>query len=103
MITFKKLIDGLQAILKKNPELADREVRVASECGFSDTGFESPVTIAIPIFTPEFKDSNFYVRIVSDDDGYRTNRAIADWKFISPEEGQIDRDSSSNLRINFNF
>lgn len=85
MTTFKELNDGLSAILKEHPELADREVRVASECGYSDAGFESPVTIAIPVFTPEFKDSNLYVRIVSDDDGYRINRAIADWEFISPE------------------
>lgn len=82
-MTFKELIDGLVAILKEHPELADKEVCHASECGYSTAGFESPVAVAVPVFTPEFKDSNPYVRIVSDDDGYRTNRAVANWEFIS--------------------
>lgn len=86
MATFKELVDGLTAILKEYPELADREVCHASECGYSSAGFESPVAVAIPVFTPEFKDSDLYVRIVSNDDGYRPNRAIADWKFISSEK-----------------
>lgn len=85
MATFKELIDGLTTILKEHPELADREVCHASECGYSAAGFESPVSVAIPVFTPEFKDSDLYVRIISNDDGYRTNRAVADWKFISSE------------------
>lgn len=82
-MTFKELIDGLAAILKEHPELADKEVCHASECGYSTAGFESPVAVAIPVFAPEFKDSNPYVRIVSNDDGYRTNRAVANWEFIS--------------------
>lgn len=86
MATFKELIDGLSAILKEHPELADREVCHASESGYSDAGFEFPVAVAIPVFTPEFKDSAPYVRIISNDDGYRTNRAIADWEFISSEK-----------------
>lgn len=86
MVTLKELIDGLSTILKKNPELADREVRIASECGFWSTGFESPVSIAIPIFTPDFQVSTPYIRIVSDDDGYRIGKAIANWEFISSEE-----------------
>lgn len=85
MATFKELIDGLSTILKEHPELADREVRHASECGYSAAGFESPVGVAIPVFTPEFKDSDPYIRIISNDDGYRTNRAIANWEFISSE------------------
>lgn len=84
MVTFKELIDGLTAILKEHPEFADKKkVFHASECGYSEAGFESPVTVAIPVFTPEFKDSDLYVRIVSDDDGYITNRAVANWEFIS--------------------
>lgn len=86
MATFKELVDGLTAILKEHPELADREVCHASECGYSGAGFELPVAVAVPVFTPEFKDSDLYVRIVSNDDGYRPNRAIADWKFISSEK-----------------
>ena len=85
MATFKELVDGLTAILKEHPEFADREVCHASECGYSSSGFESPVAVAVPVFTPEFKDSDPYIRIVSDDDGYRINRAFADWKFISSE------------------
>lgn len=83
MATFKELINGLAKILEENPELADKEVSHASECGYSDAGFELPVTVAIPVFTSEFKDSDLYVRIVSDDDGYVTNRTVANWKFIS--------------------
>lgn len=86
MATFKELIDGLIVILKEHPEFADREVCHASECGYSAAGFESPVTVAIPIFTPEFKDSAPYIRIISDDDGYRIGGAIADWEFISPKK-----------------
>lgn len=86
MVTFKELIDGLSVILKDHPEFADREVCHASECGYSVAGFESPVAVAIPVFTQEFKDSDPYIRIISNDDGYRTNRAIANWKFISSEE-----------------
>ena len=85
MATFKELVDGLTAILKEHPELADKEVCHASECGYSGSGFESPIAVAIPVFTPEFEDYDLYVRIVSNDDGYRPNRAIADWKFISSE------------------
>lgn len=85
MATFKELVDGLTVILKEHPELADREVCHASECGYSGAGFDSPVSVAIPIFTPEFKDSDPYIRIVSNDDGYRTNSAIANWEFISSE------------------
>lgn len=86
MATFKELVDGLTAILKEHPELADREVIHASECGYSAAGFESPIAVAILVFTPEFKDSDSYIRIVSDDDGYRTNRAAANWEFISSKE-----------------
>lgn len=86
MATIKELADGLSAILKEHPELADREVYVASECGFWNTGFESPITIAVPVFTLDFQDSKPYIQIVSDDDGYRTGKAIADWEFISPEK-----------------
>ena len=50
MATFKELVDGLSMILKEHPELADREVCHASECGYSDAGFESPVALAIPHF-----------------------------------------------------
>lgn len=85
MTTFKELIDGLSVILKEHPELADREVRVASECGYWSTSFESPVSIAMPIFTSDFQDSTPYIRIVSDDDGYRISKAIANWEFISSE------------------
>lgn len=77
MSIFKELVDGLTIILKEHPELANRKVRHASECGYSDAGFESPVTIVVPVFMPEFKDSDPYIRIISNDDGYRTNRAIA--------------------------
>lgn len=76
------MIDGLTAILKEHPEFADKEVSHASECGYSEAGFESPVTVAVPVFTPEFKASDLYVRIVSDDDGHITNRAVANWEFI---------------------
>ena len=86
MVTLKELVDGLSAILKEHPELADREACVASECGCWATGFESPVAIATPVFTPNFQDSALYVRIISDDDGYRTSEAIANWEFISSEE-----------------
>lgn len=86
MVTLKELVDGLSVILNEHPELADREVSHASECGYSAAGFESPVAVAIPIFTQEFKDSDPYVRIISNDDGYRTNRAIVNWEFISSEE-----------------
>lgn len=83
MITFKELVDGLAVILKEHPELANKEVRVASECGCWTAGFETPVAIAVPVFTPDFQDSTHYVRIISDDDGYRTSKAIANWEFIS--------------------
>lgn len=78
MATFKELVDGLTAILKERPELSDKEVMHASECGHSVAGFESPVTVAVPVFTQEFKDSDLYIRIVSDDDGYLTDRTVAD-------------------------
>lgn len=86
MATFKELADGLSAILKEHPELADREVYVASECGFWNTGFESPITIAVPVFTPDFQDSKPYIQIVSDDDGYRIDEVIANWEFIPSEK-----------------
>lgn len=86
MATFKELIDGLIVILKEHPEFADREVYVASECGCWNTGFESPIVIAVPVFTPDFQDSKPYIQIVSDDDGYRTDELIANWKFISSKE-----------------
>lgn len=85
-MTFKELVEGLSIILKNHPELADREVCVASECGCWSTGFEFPVAIAVPVFTPDFQDSTPYIRIISDDDGYRTNEAIANWEFVSSEE-----------------
>ncbi len=88
MITLKQLIDGLTTILKEHPELADKEVYHASECGYSAAGFEFPVRVAIPVPTPEFENDDLTIRIVSDDDGYRTNRAYADWKFISSETGE---------------
>lgn len=88
MVKLKELVDGLSVILKEHPELADAEVYHASECGYSSAGFESPVSVAVPVYTPEFKDSGICVRIVSDDDGYRTNGAFAGWKFISSEEKQ---------------
>ncbi len=87
MVTLKELVDGLSAILKEYPELADREVCVASECGYWSTSFKSPISIAIPIFMPDFQDHTPYIRIVSDDDGYRIGKVIANWEFISSEEG----------------
>lgn len=86
MVTFKELIDELSAILKEHPELANREVYVASECGGRSTGFESPITIAAPVFTSDFQNSTPYIRIVSDDDGYWTDRVVANWEFISSKE-----------------
>ena len=86
MATLKELTDGLVAILKDHPELADKEVIHASECGYSGAGFESPIQIAVPVPTSEYVNENFPIRIVSDDDGYRTSGAVADWKFISSEK-----------------
>lgn len=79
MATFKELINGLTTILKEHPELANKKVYHASECGCWEAGYESPITVAIPVFTQEIEP---YIRIVSDDDGYRTNETIADWEFI---------------------
>lgn len=82
-MTLKELVKGLTILLEKHPELADKEVLHASECGYSDAGFEKPLCLAVPIMTEEFVNEENYIRICSDDDGYRTNRAIKDWKFIS--------------------
>ena len=86
MVTLKELVDGLSAILKEHPELADREACVASECGGRSTGFESPIVIAAPVFTSDFQNSTPYIRIVSDDDGYWIDRVVANWEFISSKE-----------------
>ena len=81
-MTFKELVEGLNEILNNHPEIADREVIHSSECGYSGAGFEYPVSIAIPELNEGYKDEDFAVCIVSDDDGYRTNPAIKNWKFI---------------------
>lgn len=86
MATFKELVDGLTVILKEHPELADIEVCHASECGYSSAGFESPIRIAIPVLAPKWEMENFPIQIVSDDDGYKTNDVVIDWKFISSEK-----------------
>lgn len=85
-MTFKELVEGLNIILKNHPELANREISHASECGYSEAGFESPVQIAVPIPTEEYSHMDLGIRIVSNDDGYRTNRAYAGWNFISLTE-----------------
>ena len=81
-LTFCELVEGFTILLERHPELADKEVTHASECGYSVSGFEKPLCLAVPIMTEEFADEGNYIRICSDDDGYRTNRAIKDWKFI---------------------
>lgn len=85
---FKELVEGLSIILKNHPELANRKVAHASECGYSGAGFESPITIAVPKIAESWKDkeADYFIFIVSDDDGYRTSRVIAGWDFISSEE-----------------
>lgn len=85
-MTLKELVKGLEIILKNHPELADREVYHASECGYSAAGFEKPVQIAIPVPTDLSKNFPHGISIVSDDDGYRTDKWISDWNFISSEE-----------------
>ena len=85
-MTLGELAKALNEFITIHPEFSDYEVSHASECGYSDAGFLKPLTIAVPIYSKEFlerfgdKDSK-YVWIVSDDDGFRTDWAILEWKF----------------------
>ena len=85
-MTLKTLAEELSKFVESYPELGDKEVCHASECGYSVAGFKEPFQIAIPIFTERFLNENInekvHVQIVSNDDGYRTNWAISGWKFL---------------------
>jgi hypothetical protein len=85
IMTFKELAEGLSALLSRYPELANKEIRHASECGHSVAGFEKPLGLAVPI--PEEKTINMdYIQIISDDDGYWTNSFIKKWEFLYLKE-----------------
>ncbi len=85
-MTLGELAKALNEFIAIHPEFADYEVSHASECGYSSAGFPKPLTIAVPVHSKEFL-KNFgdkdikHVWIVSDDDGFRTNWAISEWKF----------------------
>lgn len=87
-MTLKELVEGLNTILKSHPELADREVYHASECGYSAAGFEKPVQVAVPVLTDLGKKFQYGISIVSDDDGYRTDKYVSNWNFISSKENK---------------
>lgn len=80
-MTFKELAEGLSVLLSRYPELANKEIRHASECGYSVAGFEKPLGLAVPI-TEEKTINMDYIQIISDDDGYWTNSFIKSWKFL---------------------
>lgn len=82
-MTLGKLARQLNKFIEKYPQFQDLEVSHAAECGFSAAGFYEPLTIAIPTITKEFMPREPYAKIVSDDDGFETNRAISKWTLYS--------------------
>lgn len=60
--TVKEVADFLQEFCEEHPDLADRELRIATECGMSAAGIQSPVCLAV------HRDSKAFVRLVTDDD-----------------------------------
>lgn len=79
-MTLKELSENLNLFLEKYPEFSDKEVSFAAECGYSGAGIEDPFTIAIPVNEKgEYYD---FVKIVSTDDGFRTNPYLKEWKFF---------------------
>lgn len=82
-MTLEKLAIELNKFIERYPQFKDIEVSHAAECGYSGAGFQSPLTIAVPTITPEFMGREPYVKIVSDDDGFETNRAISKWTLYS--------------------
>ena len=78
-MTLKELSKNLDIFLKKYPNLEDKEVVIACECGHSSAGIQNKFEVAVPVATEDFKDEIDWCRIISDDDGLRTNRAIKDW------------------------
>ena len=80
-MTLKELSEGLNLFLEKYPEFSDKEVCMATECGYSAAGIEEPFTVAIPI--NEKGQYAEFVRIVSTDDGFRTTPYSKDWKFLN--------------------
>lgn len=83
-MTFKELAEGLTALLNRYPQFTDNQICHSSECGFSTAGFKSPITLALAIRNDGAKDNDIF--IVSNDDGYRLNDFIKEWKFFSLEE-----------------
>lgn len=82
-MTLDTLARELANLVEKYPEYANFCVSHASECGESTADFHAPLTIAIPIYTSEFQDCEPCIRLVSNDDGYDTNRAISGWNFYN--------------------
>lgn len=82
-MTLGRLAKELALLVEKYPEYADCKVFHASECGFSTASFYTPLTIAVPTYTPEFQTDRLHIRLVSDDDGYEINRAVSEWNFYN--------------------
>lgn len=88
-MTLKELTEGLADILTKHPELADKHVYHAAECGYSGAGFESPLTIAVPIPKQDSGITEPSIKIVSDDDGFDNYDWYSGWKFITSEDEKL--------------
>lgn len=80
VLTLGQLAENLNKFFVEHPEFKDKEASHAVECGYSGAGFLSPFTIAVPILANGGYGN--FVKIVSDDDGFETNRFIKEWKFF---------------------
>ena len=64
-ITLKELIKSLTIFGTEHPELLEREIAVASECGCTCARIGYPFNVAVPA------DSQIhYIRLLTDDDGF---------------------------------